>query len=312
MSEIIVLPPGVALAILAFLLSLVPAGLFLWVWYLRRHDRPVPGGAVTVGLIGGGLLVIPAFYLEKLSAGYWELYWPTTAHYFHGAILPLQGFADLFWPAVGTFGVVATVEEGVRFLFLWLWFRRASSVDQVFDGLLIGIAAGLGFATLENSIYFWNLFTEGSFDTLVFVFFLRFMISTLAHISFGGIMGALLAKGVFAMYRPGQFYLQAFFLPWILHGLFDLLLGINLSMYAVLLLVPALILLIVWSTRREYFVINRIGRRLLPAQAAPETREAKLMEHFFKQLESPWNVNAPWLREKRLNSTLLRNLEDNA
>ncbi len=176
---------------------------------------------------------------------------------------------------------------------------------------MIGLAAGLGFATLENTIYFLNLIQQGNFDTLIFVFFLRFAISTLAHISFGGIMGALLARGLFSVYRPKRQLFQAFALPWLVHGLFDLLLSINLSMYAVILLLPPLFIMIFWSSRRDYFVINRQGKEILVGQRAPETKEARLMQRFFKQFDSPWNINAPWLGEKRLRRALLQGLEDN-
>ncbi|MEX1997980.1 MAG: PrsW family glutamic-type intramembrane protease [Candidatus Andersenbacteria bacterium] len=312
MEEVIILPAGVSFAILAFLLSLLPAGLFLWVWYLRRHDRPVPTSAVLTGLFVGACIVIPAFYLETEAKDLWQTLSPATVHNFDGALLPLQSPLDILLPAVGTFVIVATVEEGLRFLALWWWFRRSRAIDQVFDGLVVGLAAGLGFATLENTLYFLDLIQRGNFDTLIFVFFLRFLISTLAHISFGGIMGVLIARGVFAVYRPSRQLIQAFLLPWFVHGLFDLLLGINLSMYAVIILVPPLAVLILWSTRREFFVINRQGSTLLVNQRAPETSEAKLMQDFFKQFDSPWNVHAPWLREKRLRRTLLRHLESNA
>lgn len=311
MAGVVTLPVNVSLAIIAFIMALVPAGLFLWLWYLRRHDRPVPVTAVLTGLVGGALLVVPAFYLEKNAYALWQTYWPVTSYYFHGAVLPLQTVADLFWPAFGTFAVVAVVEEGLRYLFLYTWFRRSRAVDQLFDGLVIGLAAGLGFATLENSIYFWNLFTESNFDTLVFVFFLRFMVSTLAHISFGGIMGLLLARGIFSVYRPGLVLVQAFVLPWFLHGLFDLLLGINLSFYAVLLLVAPLLTLIAWTGKREFFVLNRDQGKIIVGQQAPETKEAKIMRTFFKKFDSPWNTQAPWLHEKRLHRSLLRNLEAN-
>lgn len=311
MTGAIALPADVSLAIIAFIMALVPAGLFLWLWYLRRHDRPVPVTAVVMGLVGGAILVIPAFYLEKNAYALWQANWPVTAYYFHGAVLPLQTGSDLLWPAFGTFAIVALVEEGLRYLFLYTWFRRSRAVDQLFDGMVIGLAAGLGFATVENSIYFWNLFTESNFDTLVFVFFLRFMVSTLAHISFGGIMGLMLTRSIFSVYRPALLLLQAFALPWFLHGLFDLLLGIDLSFYAVLLLVAPLLTLIAWAGKRELFVINRAQGKMLVGQQAPETKEAKIMQTFFKQFDSPWNTQAPWLREKRLHRSLLQSLEHN-
>jgi RsiW-degrading membrane proteinase PrsW (M82 family) len=291
MTEPITLPPGVALAILAFLLSLLPAGLFMWLWYLRRHDRPVPVWIVVIGFIGGAFITAPAFWLEKTAPRLWTALSPATVHYYDGAILPLSSLLDILLPAVGTFIVVATVEEGLRYFFLWLWLRFNPHIDQVFDGLVVGLAAGLGFATVENTIYFFSLFSQGSFDTLVFVFFLRFIISTLAHISFGGIMGTLLARGFFSIYRPRLLFLQAFLLPWFLHGLYDWLLGINLSVYAVLVLLAPLFLLIIWSERRDFFVLNRVnGQRLIDQRPAAGAVVAA---------STGWNQYAPWLTPKR-------------
>ncbi|MAF80851.1 hypothetical protein CL628_02450 [bacterium] len=293
--EPIVLPPGVALGILAFLLSLLPAALFVWLWYLRRRDRPVPARVIGLGFLLGMILVVPAFILERMAPQWWIAISPSTAHYFDGALLPIQTLGDLFLPAIGTFLIVATVEEGVRYLGLFWWFRKSKAIDQVFDGLLVGLAAGLGFATVENTLYFFELFSTGSFNTLVFVFFLRFLVSTLAHISFGGLMGAMLARATFSIYRPKLLYWYAFILPWFLHGMYDWLLAVNQVLYAVLVLVAPLIVLVVWSNRREFLVINRDEKGLNVLQQAP--RQAPEGSE-----NSAWNKNAPWLATLRSNS----------
>ncbi len=303
------LPLEVALAIIAFLLSLLPAGLFIWLWYLRRHDRPVPITTVGLAFILGLALVWPAFRMEEFASTAWFWVSPGTAHNFVGAALPLQTMRDVLLPALGTFLIVATVEEGLRYILLWLWLKYSKTVDQVFDGLVVGVAVGLGFATLENTLYFLDLISQGSFDTLVFVFFLRFLISTLAHICFGGLMGALLARGMFELFRPGRYLLAGFAIPWLLHGMYDLLLGIDYAVYAVLLLFPALVVLISWTARRDFFIIARQGGRLLVQERAPITRQARVMQQLFRRFESPWNKNAPWLRERRVRYTFLRELE---
>lgn len=294
----ITLPPGMAIAILAFLLSLLPAGLFLWITYLRRHDRPVPISKIIWSLLGGAVLVLPALLLEQQAPSIWEGVSPATAHYFDGAVFPLQTVADLFYPAVSTFLIIAMIEEGLRYVFLRVWFHRSSSIDQVFDGLILGLTAGLGFATMENTLYFFRLFIEGSFDTLVFVFFLRFMVSTLAHISFGGIMGALLAKASFTSFHRGRLYWQAFLIPWFMHGLYDWLLGMNLSAYAVLMLLVPLLTLFFWGGRREFFIINRRYRNILMEQKAPQSFD-RAGAAIQQRLESPWNISNFCVRQRR-------------
>jgi len=312
MTEAILLPPGVAVGILAFLLSLLPTGMFIWLWYLRRHDRPVPANVIIWGFSLGALVTLPAFYLEKGAPILWSILSPSTVHYFDGAILPISSLSDLILPAVGTFLIVALVEEGLRGFVLYHLFQRNKSIDQIFDGLVVGIAAGLGFATVENTLYFFELFSRGSFDTLVFVFFLRFMVSTLAHISFGGIMGVFLARGLFSMYRSRFFYVQAFLIPWALHGLYDWLLGVNMSLYAVIILLAPLIILIIWSDRRDHFILNRSAQgKIIIQQKAPVTKQHQLLKKALGKSDSPWNRNAPWLRERSISATL-KKLKNNA
>ena len=300
MTGPISLSPEMAFAVIAFLLSLLPAGLFIWLWYLRRHDRPVPLSTVMLAFLIGLVLVWPAFRLEAWASTVWYRISPETAHNFTGAALPLQNLFDVLLPALGAFLIVSTIEEGLRYGVLYTWLKRSRHIDQVFDGLVVGIALGIGFATLENTLYFLDLISQGSFDTLVFVFFLRFLISTLAHISFGGLMGTLVARGVFHLFRPRRYLVAGFLVPWFVHGLYDLLLGIDQSVYAVLILLPALMVLVSWMGRRDFFAVSRRNGLVLVRRRAPTTQQARVMRRLFKQFESPWNKYAPWLRERRV------------
>lgn len=298
MTEPLALPPGLALGIIAFLLSLLPAGVFVWLWYLRRRDRALPARLVATAFLGGLVLVAPAFWLEDLAGSAWDTFFPATSHYFFGTALPLLTWRDILLPAVGTFFVVAIIEEGVRYGLLRTWLRFAKTgIDQVFDGLVLGVAVGVGFATLENTLYFLNLFREGSYDTLVFVFFLRFLISTLAHISFAGLMGALLARDTFEFLAGRRFAVAAFLIPWFLHGLFDWLIAVHLGIYAVLLLLPPLLTLTWWASRADSFVVHRRGGTLLPAGEVQENAETRAVSKVLENMGSPWNKYAPWLNQ---------------
>lgn len=309
MSEGIILPPGVSISIIAFLLALLPAGFFIWLWYLRRHSRSVPARTVALAFIGGLAIVLPAFWMEDLAERLWQVISPATAHFFAGAALPLMRVSDILLPAFGTFAIVAIIEEGMRYGLMRTWIKRSRVVDQVFDGLLIGVAVGLGFATLENTIYFLGLFRDGSFDTLVFVFFLRFIISTLAHISFSGLMGALIARGIFDLFNGRAFLISAFLIPWFLHGLYDLLLGINYGVYAVLVLLPPLLILIYWTNRRDFFVVHRKNGRFLASAQPPQTNAVRAVHEIMENMDSPWNVNAPWLIKNKSYMRVLKMID---
>ncbi len=305
MSDPIILPLGVSFAIIAFLLSILPAGFFLWIWYLRNKDRSLPASTIASAFGLGMLIVWPAFLFEQKAHELWKIISPATERYYGGNVLPIINLQDLLLPALATFFIVALIEEGLRYAALTFWIKRSKTIDQVFDGLLMGVAAGLGFATLENTLYFNNLLGDQQFDTLVFVFFLRFIISTLAHISFGGIMGTMIARGAFHMFRPKDYLIPAFLIPWFLHGLFDLMLGTGFGMYAVISLVPALITLILWTTNREFYIVHRKDGKFLAVSHMPDDPSMRALEEAVKTEHSPWNAHAPWLNQNKSYRTIL-------
>lgn len=311
MSDPIVLPLGVSVGIVAFLLSLLPAGFFLWIWYLRNRDRSLPASTITQAFLLGMFLVWPAFLLEQKGHELWQLVSPATERYYSGNVLPIIHLQDLLLPAIATFLIVALIEEGLRYLAMRYWMKRSRTIDQVFDGLLIGVAIGLGFATLENTIYFQGLLGEQQLDTLVFVFFLRFIISTLAHISFAGIMGTLIAQGVFHMFRPRDYLLPAFLIPWFLHGLFDLMLGTGFGLYAVILLLPALLTLVLWTTKREFYIVHRSEGKFLVDSHMPEDPSMQALKAAVKTEDSPWNIHAPYLNQNKAYRSILNAIKSN-
>lgn len=304
MADAIVLPVGVSIAIVAFLLSLLPAGFFLWMWYLRNRTRSVPASTIAMAFGIGLALVEPAFWLEKKADQIWSLLSPGTEHYYSGTILPLISVVDVGLPAFATFLIVAPIEEGLRYIAMRVWMRRSKKINQVFDGLLIGVAIGLGFSTLENTLYFHDLLTSQQYDTLVFVFFLRFIISTLAHICFAGLMGALIAQGTFQIFRSNRFFIPAFIIPWFLHGLFDLLLGIGYGFYAICILIAALLVLISWTMKREFSIIHRENGVFLENPHAPESPDLTVLKRALKIVDSPWNIDAPWLNTNKSARTI--------
>ncbi len=304
MTDPIVLPVGVSIGVVAFLLSLLPAMFFLWMWYLRNRDRSLPAISIALAFGVGAFVVIPSFFLERSAESLWRIISPSTVHYYSGATLPLLRVRDVVLPAIATFFIVALIEQGLRYGAMRFWMKRSRTIDQVFDGLLIGVAIGLGFSTLENTLYFKDLLHGQNYDTLVFVFFLRFLISTLAHISFSGIMGVLIAQGTFHMFRSRSYMILAFFIPWFLHGFFDLLLGVGQGLYAVLLLIPALLTLISWTFNRQLFIIHKKDGKFLAQARNPESPMAHALEKALKVEHSPWNIHAPYLNENKSYRTL--------
>src|SRR3990167_7600579 len=130
MSDPLVLPVGVSIAIVAFLLSLLPAGFFLWVWYLRNRDRSLPAKSIAQAFCLGMLIVWPAFLLEEKAHQLWQILSPSTEHYYGGNVMPIIHIQDLLLPAIATFLIVALVEEGLRYVTLRYWMKKSKTIDQ--------------------------------------------------------------------------------------------------------------------------------------------------------------------------------------
>jgi RsiW-degrading membrane proteinase PrsW (M82 family) len=122
-------------------------------------------------------------------------------------------------PAFG----VGLIEEFVKILGVLLVARRRGH-DSEIDGLILGAAAGMGFAALESNGYAFSAFLrdQGSLSATVGVTLLRGILSPLGHDTWTAILAAVL----FRESRAGRFRINlsviaAYLTVVILHGLWD-------------------------------------------------------------------------------------------
>lgn len=254
---------SIAIVVIAGLLSLLPVVALLWVYYVREQRPTVSGRSVARFFLLGMLSVGGAVLLERGVYEFWKRISPDTASFFFSDALSFSDLPSLITATLVAFGLIALAEEGVRYVLMRQAFKRTSDFDQLIDGVQYGFALGLGFAFVENTLYFLQLFRGLDFDTLAIVFFLRFLISTVGHLSFGGVMGYCFAMA--ALY-PGErrvFLRRAFWIPWVMHGLFDALLSVQLSFYTVLLLSIPLLIFWKWFQDDRMFELHMLrGRHL--------------------------------------------------
>lgn len=261
----------VALAVLAGLLSLLPVIILFWVYYLKEGEPSVPG-RVVMRFFAAGMIAVPvALVLERGVYELTRVAAPTLAQAFFTDKFVLRHGKEILIAVVIAFGFVALIEEAVRYLILRFLVFRASELDQVVDGVQVGVAAGLGFAFFENTLYFLRLFQGLEFGTLAVVFFLRFFISTFGHLAFGGIMGYQLTRALVDPVNRRGHLARAFWLPWLCHGLFDVFLSVRLSAYTVIfLLLPLAGLWFVYRSPQFQQRFRLAGRMLrAPISARP-------------------------------------------
>jgi RsiW-degrading membrane proteinase PrsW (M82 family) len=160
---------------------------------------------------------------------------------------------------VTAFGV-GLIEEFVKVLGILVIARRLGH-DSEMDGLLLGVAAGMGFAALESNGYAFSAFLRsgGSLTMTVFVTLLRGILSPIGH----GTWTAILVSVLFRESRDGHFRLNlkvigAYLGVSILHGLWDglpgaitALFGQGLDVFAGQATVGIVGLFILWRRWRE-------------------------------------------------------------
>lgn len=135
-----------------------------------------------------------------------------------------EGFAlmksglQFFVGTVGLYGflsmlLVGLVEEGSKFLLLRFTFFRSKFFNEVSDGIIYGVAIGLGFAFVENVFYSMALGAEVSL--------IRALSTPIFHASAAGLSGYFLARSTFNHRSLGYLGL---FLAILIHGLSNYLL----------------------------------------------------------------------------------------
>jgi RsiW-degrading membrane proteinase PrsW (M82 family) len=198
-------------------------------------------GLVILGLSGNpnlfptvvmlGTFMVPAayvaFFYERRHLS--DLTMPTTAlTFFYGGVLGVFA-ASLLEPLFIrrldflTAFEVGMIEEFAKILGVLLIARHLRH-DSELNGLILGAAAGMGFAALESTGYAFSAFLRsgGNLSATVFVTLLRGVLSPLGH----GTWTAILAAVLFRESEATRFHINrqvigAYLGVSILHGLWD-------------------------------------------------------------------------------------------
>jgi RsiW-degrading membrane proteinase PrsW (M82 family) len=185
----------VILAVLAAS-AIIPSLLLLW--YFQSHDlKPEPARVVWATFFLG-VAVIPGVLL---------LDWPFQALLVSRIEEPhLAGLGAAFFTA-------AIPEELFKLIVVRGYSARHREFDEPMDGIVYGVAASLGFATLENVLYVG----QGGIGVAV----MRAITAVPGHAFFGAVMGYFVGQSRFAATGRARAAVLAYVVPVILHGLYD-------------------------------------------------------------------------------------------
>lgn len=162
--------------------TMILLGYLLFIWWLDRYERePIWVVALTFlwGALGG--TCISCFLNTWLEGG--------TA-----ALIGAKA-ADVF----GTVVIAPTVEEFMKALVFIPLLAFGRQVDNRTDGLIYGAATGLGFACIENLLYYAKTASQG-YDVLFGTILMRTLFTSLLHCSSSAMLGMALG---YASHRAG-------------------------------------------------------------------------------------------------------------
>ncbi|MGQ9896342.1 MAG: PrsW family glutamic-type intramembrane protease [Acidobacteriota bacterium] len=165
---------GIVVAAIATVVAFTPAFFYMLpLLWLDRYD-PEPVWALVASFMWGGLVaVIVSVILNTLF----------------GAVATSVGgeVAGAIVGAVISAPIVEEASKGLGLVFLLLFLRR--EFDDIVDGIVYGGFIALGFATVENILYYGRSLLTGGFEALVIVFILRGIMSPFAHVTFTAMTG---------------------------------------------------------------------------------------------------------------------------
>jgi RsiW-degrading membrane proteinase PrsW (M82 family) len=183
----------------------------------------------TVALLGNFLVPVTfvAFFYERRHMSQVTLV-STARAFFWGGVLGVLA-ASVLEPVFITkltftsaFGV-GFIEEFAKILGV-LVVARHHRHDSEIDGIILGGAAGMGFAALESSGYVFTAFvqSQGSLSALVVVTLLRGLLSPVGHGTWTAIFASVLfLEGLPNRFRINGAVIGAFLTVVALHGLWD-------------------------------------------------------------------------------------------
>ena len=201
--------------LLMIIFTMLPIGLIMWIIYSMNGKKKQPYWMLILLFLGGLL----SFFLVRL-----------TSNFLDGRVYELSSTSPFLknnWEFfLVAFGMIAVVEELSKYIMLNFFSFRSKKFKYPYDGVVYGVFVSLGFAFLENIMYLENHGFSIALSRSIF--------TIPAHASFGIVMGYYLglAKGC---KKKGldtdclKYRYIAFFVPLVIHGLYDYICNFNVN-----------------------------------------------------------------------------------
>jgi len=178
------MPENILKASLALLLSIVPAAVWGYIFYKKQVGKK---SMSLRTFIAGAVFVAPLLAYKFL----WQYFpWLNAFAYTHQFKDDFVGFTNLTsipLDVLFTFLIVGVIEEVTKFMAVRM--SGPENILSIDDAIEMFITAALGFAFVENIIYFYNIMSMRGAENILYPFVFRGLFSSFAHIMFSGILG---------------------------------------------------------------------------------------------------------------------------
>lgn len=201
-----------------FSVGLAPIVALMSFFYLKdEYTEPIP--LIIRSFLLGCLLVFPIMFVQHAFVE--------------------EGFVlNLF---LTSFFQVALLEEFLKwFIFMFTMYHH-NEFDDHYDGIVYAVAISLGFASVENILYLLTNGIEYAFSRAIF--------PVSSHALFGVIMGYYFGKAKTRRSKTRFNLGLAFFIPFLLHGIYNYILQ-SFSSNWIYYLVPFMIVLWLFGLQR--------------------------------------------------------------
>ena len=220
------------------LVTILPSILII-LFFVNSDKFKEPKSEIIKVFIFGILITIPAYILNTFLGDFW------------------YNNTKVSQNLISSFLTAAPVEEGLKLSILYYFVYKMKDFNEPVDGIVYGVTASLGFATLEN-IYYVYLLADHFQTTSMALAVVRSFSAVPAHAVFGIFMGYFFMK--YSFIKKGDNLFFAFIVPFVLHGCYNLFIASNFFVSLSLVIIAWIVALRLFSRlkktqktkRREY------------------------------------------------------------
>jgi RsiW-degrading membrane proteinase PrsW (M82 family) len=195
---------GTGLILAGLLLALVPAIIWMVIFYLQDRLEPEPKGYIL------GVFLLGAILASAVGI-------PLVDNFFH---VSNWIYTDTATTILGSILVVGFIQEFLKYAAVRFSVYPSSEFDEATDGVIYATAAGLGYATVLNLQF---VIANGGVALGSSV--IRMVVVALAQASFAGITGYFLGRAKFE-HKPWWWMAAGLSLAAVGNGLFNWLRGL--------------------------------------------------------------------------------------